>query len=73
MKLWIVGKILNPDTGCDIWEFCGVFDTEEKAVAICKTEDYFVGPADLNFIVPDPTVDWPNAYFPLIEEDKEKE
>ena len=36
MKLWIVGKVLNPDMeGCDIWEFCAVFDTQAKAVAAC--------------------------------------
>ena len=73
MKLWVVGKVLNPDMGCDIWEFCGVFDTAKKAEAICKTEDYFVGPINLNFAVPKPSVDWPNAYYPVIEEDKGRE
>lgn len=73
MKLWVVGKVLNPDTGCDIWEFRGVFDTVKKAEAACRTENYFVGPVDLNFVVPEPSVDWPNSYYPLIEEDKEKE
>ena len=70
MKLWIVGKVLNPDMGRDIWEFCGVFDKEEKAEAACKNENYFVGPVELNFVVPDPSVDWPNAYYPLWEKEK---
>lgn len=72
MKLWVVGKTINA-TGTE-WQFCGVFDTEEKAIAVCTTEDHFVGPVDLNFIVPpDITTEWPKAYYPLIEEDKEKE
>lgn len=66
MKLWVVGKIMNPDTGCDIWEFCGVFDTEKKAIEVCKTENYFVGPVDLNFVVPEPSVNWPNSYYPIV-------
>jgi len=71
MKLWAVGKVLNPDTGNDIWEFCGVFDTAKKAEAVCRTEDYFVGPINLNFVVPKSSVDWPNAYYPLLEKKKE--
>lgn len=68
MKLWVVGKTINA-TGTE-WEFCGVFDSKVKAEDICKTEDHFVGPVDLNFAVPDPTVAWPKAYYPL---DKDEE
>lgn len=72
MKLWVVGKVLNTDhhMGCDIWEFAGVFDDEKKAVAACKTGNYFIGPIELNFEVPEPSVDWPNAYYPLLEKKK---
>lgn len=69
MKLWVVGKTINA-TGTE-WEFCGVFDTEKKAVAVCTTEDHFVGPVDLNFTVPPETVEWPNSYYPLLEKKKE--
>ena len=69
MKLWIVGKVLNPSEGGDRWEFGGVFNTEKKAVAACKAENYFVGPAALNYVVPEDTkgTPWPQGYYPLLE------
>ncbi len=69
MKLWVVGEVKNPDMGCDIWEFCGVFDTEKKAIAACTSGDHFIGPVDLNFLIPNPTEDWPNSYYPLVKDE----
>lgn len=65
MKLWVVGHVLNDD-GTE-WTFCGVFDTEAKAVAACKNEDYFVGLAELNQELPEKIIDWPDAYYPKAE------
>jgi hypothetical protein len=61
MKLWIVGKV----TEFPAWEFQGVFDTPEKALAACKTVAYFVGPCELNATVPDRTEPWPGCEYPL--------
>ncbi len=58
--LWIVGK-----RNAFGWEFMGVFDSEEKAVAACRTLKYFVGPAKLNEQLPDETNKWKGAYYPL--------
>lgn len=73
MKLWIVGKTLNPDESEDRWEFFGVFDSEEKAVKACKDANYFVGPVELNEELPSEAIPWPNSYYPVIEEDKGRE
>ena len=61
--LWICGKrlLVDDENG---WEFVGVFETEEKAVAACLTQMYFVGPAELNKAFPDERVKWPGAYYP---------
>ena len=61
--LWIVGKALGDP---DRWEFQGVFDSEEQAVAACATQpdgtvDMFVGPAKLNAAVASKKRSWPGA------------
>lgn len=72
MKLWVVGKVLSP-RGAVVreWEFVGVFDSEERAVAVCRDEYYFVGSVELNYIAPeDITEHWPKGYYPLLEKKK---
>ena len=65
MKLWVAGKVLNIEAQC--WEIEGIFDSENKAVAVCKNSDYFVGPLTLNKKTPTRSVDWPGAYYPIKE------
>ena len=65
-KMFIVGKSLGgPDY--HRWEFMGVFATEPKAVAACTTDMMFVGPAVVGERWPDETIEWPGAYYPLLE------
>jgi hypothetical protein len=65
MKLWIVGKRLAGD---DAWEFGGVFDSEEKAIAACHANNYFIGPIELNWVPPHERLPkWEGAYFPRLE------
>jgi len=61
-QLWIVGRV----TELGDWQFQGVFDTEEAAVAACKDETWFVGPVALNEELPEEAMDWPGAYFPIV-------
>lgn len=61
MELWIVGKVVEGSE----WEFDGVFDSEEKAIAACKSENHFIGPATLNKEIPEDCVEWVGAYYPL--------
>ena len=62
-KLWIVGKWKENKP----WEFAGVFDSKKKAVDACTEELYFVGPAELNYRLPDETIAWVGCYYPLLE------
>jgi len=65
MKLWIVMLHVEPSpdnpTGLEI---VGAFSSEEKAVAVCKGPNYFVGPLTLDEEIPDTQV-WPGAYYPI--------
>jgi hypothetical protein len=61
MKLFVVGKC-KWDGG---WEFQGVFDSEELALAACRAASYFIAPATLNESLPDETEAWPGSYYPL--------
>jgi hypothetical protein len=63
--LWIVGKALGEP---DSWEFQGVFDSEEQAVAACVLEEMFVGPAKLNTPLPLDKEGWPGAYYPAFRQ-----
>lgn len=45
-------------------EFQGVFDSKEKAEAICKNERYWIGVTDLNEAIPDERQDWEEAWYP---------
>lgn len=63
--LWIVGQIRE---GAQ-WEFQGVFSTEERAVAACRTEDYFVARVGLDAELPHETSEWTvaDSWYPLAE------
>jgi len=67
MKLYVVGKT----TVFPAWEFCGVFDDEDKARLACPDDRHFVGPCELNInILTDEQ--WPGSYYPrqLADEDE---
>lgn len=62
-QLWIVGKVTDYPAGA--WEFIGVFEDEALAVRVCITVDYFVGPVEINKVLPDDTIEWEGAFYPL--------
>ena len=68
MKLWIVGKIGLKNYL--EWQFEGVFDDEQKAIAACKDDKYFIGPTTLNeeYAIGE-SDDWVDAYYPIEKED----
>ena len=62
-QLYIVGF-----DGRTPWEFVGVFDSEDKAIAACIDDNHFYGPAMLNVVTPKEAVDWPGARRPTVKE-----
>ena len=65
MKLWIVGKWRSEETENSVWDFQGVFSSEKRAVAACRSWRYFVGPATLDRMLPDITVHWEDGFCPI--------
>jgi hypothetical protein len=63
MTVWIIGKW----NGSLPWAFMGVVDNQAAAVAACRTNDYFIGPATLGELLPDPNHVWPGQYYPKRE------
>lgn len=60
--VWVVGQY-RADTGN--WDIQGVFSSEAKAVAACRTDAYFVGPLTLDAELPHELQrDWPGSYYP---------
>jgi hypothetical protein len=66
LTLWVCGKYCGaPAGGGIVWELIGLFSSEAAAVAACRTDYYFVGPAVLNEVLPDEPISWPGCYYPL--------
>lgn len=65
-QLWIMGKYVAEDSNGNIaWEFMGVFDSEDAAVAACTEWEHFIGPGMLNERLSDETVPWDGLYYPI--------
>lgn len=62
MKVWIVGRVDKRDYLR--WEFQGVYDDKQKAIAACEDETWFIGPAQVNAPIPKESIEWPGAFYP---------
>lgn len=67
VRLWVVGHFWGKTPKGVIWSIEGVFDSEEKAVAACRTEASFIGPITLNEQLPEKVISWPGCYYPKAE------
>ena len=68
MRLWYVGRFREQVNGEEfrcVWEFQGVFSTEEKAVAACRDHTYFVVPIELDQELAHETVEPAGCYYPI--------
>lgn len=63
--LWIVGKTVGFNSDGCVWEYVGVFDKDSLAIAECITEEYFVGPVELNTAIHGDAETWPGCYYPI--------
>jgi hypothetical protein len=61
--LYLVGKIASDEKFLE-WQFIGLFEAEEKALAVCRTPDHFLAPVVLNQDVGDEILAWPNFRYP---------
>lgn len=68
-NLWLVGRAFE-----DVlrqWEFMGIFDSKEKAIAACTDwYDFVGGPVILNKRLPDETVEWATSFYPVAQPER---
>lgn len=64
-KLWICGQYKRGEFPDTIWDFQGIFDSEEKAIEACRDENYFIMPFILNQQCPHETVENAEACYPI--------
>jgi hypothetical protein len=60
MKLWVVQENISED----VFDFVGVFNTEERAVAACYNEFCAVAPTTLNEGFGEERIEWEGWYYP---------
>ena len=75
MDVWVVMQNVNEDP-CQppvLFEFQGVFDSREKAVAACRTDRYHIGRCTVNDEAPHETsTTWlKDACYPLWDAETE--
>lgn len=65
--VWVVGRISpRPNKeGTYEWHLQGVAVDEKIAIAMCRDENYFIGPIPVNSAIPHDYVEWTGSYFPL--------
>lgn len=63
-KLWVVGKYKPFEDGHYSWELMGIFDNYLDAYNGCRNEYYFIGPMELNQLLPDELMEWKGAHYP---------
>ena len=66
-RLWIAGNKVKRIKDGDIWTFCGVYSTQEKAEEVAKrfNKGFVVGPVILDdeAAAGEEIKEWPDAYY----------
>ena len=64
-ELWLCGLYRSGGFPPNIaWEFIGIFDSKEKAIACCRSDQYFVASANLNEDIGDDSGYFPDCEYP---------
>jgi len=68
MTLWIAGQYISGEYPDIVWQFAGIFDSREQALAWCRDRTYFISPVPLNVGAPHETEAFPGFWYPLAGE-----
>ena len=64
-ELWMVGQIKGGEFPNTIWDFQGIFSSQQLAIAACRNSSYFIVPVEADIELPETTIKMPNTYFPI--------
>ena len=62
-QVWVVGIWRDESE----WEIVGVFSAEALGLMHIRKKNYFIGPLIMNKALPDKTIPWEGAYYPILE------
>jgi hypothetical protein len=65
MKVWIVGQYRSGEALNIVWDFQGIFSSEELARKACKTDVYCYFPATIDEELPEESYEIPEVKYPL--------
>jgi len=65
MRLWIVGQTRSGEFPDLVWDFQGVFDSEDKAREACINEWYWMAPITVNESLSDESYAFPDIVYPV--------
>lgn len=69
-QIWILLYIKEtPATEPNGVDTGGAFSTEKKAIEACHGVNCFIGPLNIDEILPESTMDWPGGYYPFVDEE----
>lgn len=63
-ELWLVGKVLAQHSEGLVWEFAGLFASEDIAIGACPDNAYFIAPVVVGVRIPKASTPWPGCYYP---------
>ena len=58
--VYVVGRLHEDEE----WELRGIFFDSPKAESLCERADDFVGPVEIDKVLPSEKGEWPGLYFP---------
>jgi hypothetical protein len=65
---WLVMQYQQaPDSEESVYTVQGIFDSQDKAIAVCKSNQYVIFPMTINEVLPDEWYENNEAFFPLAE------
>jgi hypothetical protein len=66
-ELWLVGQYKSGQFPSIVWEFVGVFTTEDAALRACPDIDYFMTPVKVNEAAQPESGQFPYVWYPQSE------
>jgi hypothetical protein len=65
MKLYLVGQFEAKVKEGIVWEFQGIFDSREKALAACRDSNYCIQSVELNESLPHGQLEFQDSEYPI--------
>lgn len=66
--LWACGQWRREeDDGLSVWDFQGVFNSEQRAIQACRGDNWFIWPVVVNAEMTEEPIEAPGGYYPAYD------